>query len=258
VRQSHLAIPDREINYSIALLQRDRTDRAHVRQELSRIKSDYQIQNCAIFEPGCGLGDNLELFRNDNSVAGIEGLSSAVAQAGIRGLHVREGDLSRALPIDSATADWVLCLDVLEHLENPLGLMNEIWRVLRHHGRVVINVPNHFNLAGRIKILLGHDLDVHRFFPECREWNNPHLRFFTHRGIKQLLQVARFKVLEDRSSRFCSFPKQSTLEKLHLQAIPRFLARIWPSLFAGGFFLIAEKLAWESLSAQQPHSTNKP
>jgi len=148
--------------------------------------------------------DNLAVFQDQNTVSGIEGLPTAVDQARLRGLDVRQGDLQTSLTLQDCSFDWVLCLDVLEHLENPMHLMKEMWRVLRWNGRVVINVPNHFNLAGRIKILFGQDLDVHRFFPECREWNNPHLRFFTHRGINQLLQATGFTVLEDRSGSFCS------------------------------------------------------
>lgn len=250
--ESNLSMPDRAINYSIALLERDTADRVHIREELSRLKSDYKVRNRTILETGSGLGDNLEIFRKDNRVMGIEGLPDAVAQARIRGLDVREGDLTAALEIADCSIDWTLCLDVLEHLESPLHLMNEIWRVLRPNGRVVINVPNHFNLAGRIKLLFGQDLDVHRFFPECREWNNPHLRFFTHRGIRQLLEVAGFSLLEDRSDRFCSLPKQLFLEELQLQSLSRRIARIRPSLFAGGFFLIAQKRALEPVLGRKP------
>ena len=255
--ESNVSIPDRAINYSIALLERDTADRGHIREELSRLKSAYEIRNCTIIETGSGLGDNLEIFRKDNHVMGIEGLPDAVAQARIRGLDVREGDLTSALAVADSSVDWTLCLDVLEHLEDPLHLMNEIWRVLRPTGRAVINVPNHFNLAGRIKLLFGQDLDVHRFFPECREWNNPHLRFFTHRGIRQLLEVAGFSLLEDRSHRFCSLPKQSLLEKLQLQSLSRCIARIRPSLFAGGFFLIAQKRALEPAPGPRPLRSGK-
>jgi hypothetical protein len=90
---------------------------------------------------------------------------------------------------------------------------------------------------------MGHDLDVHRFFPSSHEWNNPHLRFFTHSGIVQFLNVSGFNVLEDRSSRFWSFPKQAVLERLRLRPILSFAAKRRPSLFCGGFFLIAEKRA---------------
>jgi SAM-dependent methyltransferase len=230
-----------EINYSVARLQRDQHERGHIRRELIFIKEKYNITDCVVLEVGCGLGHNLEIFKRDNRVLGVEGLPDAVTQARVGGLDVRQGDLEAGIDLGTGTADWVLCLDVLEHLVNPMNLMVEIRRVVREKGRVVINVPNHFDLTGRIKIFLGHDLDVHKFFPECNEWENPHLRFFTHRGITELVTAAGFRVVDDLSARFWSFPKRATVERLKLEPVMRVLARTRPSLFAGGFLLIAEK-----------------
>jgi SAM-dependent methyltransferase len=241
--ESPSTAPASEINYSVDRLLKDQHERDHIRRELTLVKEKYGITNCTVLEVGCGLGHNLEIFKGDNRASGIEGLPDAVAQARMQGLDVRQGDLEAGIDLDTGTADWVLCLDVLEHLVNPMNLMVEIRRVLREKGRVVINVPNHFDLTGRIKILLGHDLDVHKFFPECNEWENPHLRFFTYRGITELVTAAGFEVVDDLSSKFWSFPKRTTVERLRLEAVIRIMARIRPSLFAGGFLLIVEKKA---------------
>jgi SAM-dependent methyltransferase len=227
----------------VARLQRDQHERGHIRRELTFVKEKYGITGCTVLEVGCGLGHNMEIFNGDNRVLGIEGLPDAVAQARMRGLDVRQGDLEAGINAGTGTADWVLCLDVLEHLVNPMNLMVEIHRVLSEKGRVVINVPNHFDLTGRIKIFLGHDLDVHKFFPESNQWENPHLRFFTYRGIRELATGAGFEVVDDVSGKFWSFPKRAIVERLGLESMMRMLARIRPSLFAGGFFLVAEKQA---------------
>lgn len=233
--------PEPKVNYSAALLARDARNRAHILRELERIKDEYEISGCRVLEAGCGLGRNLEIFREDNVVSGIDGLPDAVKQARMRGLDVIEANLELGLQAKSASVDWVFCLDVLEHLVDPLRLLEESYRILRDKGHIVINVPNHFNAAGRIKILLGHDLDVHRFFPEKQEWNNPHLRFFTYRGIQQMLMNTGFETVEDRSARFPSVPGQAVLERIGLRRLSCFLSFCRPSFFAGGFFLIAEK-----------------
>src|SRR5256885_14362500 len=213
----------------------DDAERAHIRRELSGIKGQYGIKGRTVLEVGCGLGSNLEIFQPDNKVVGIEGLEDAVAVARSRGLEVHQGDLESEMCLNSDTVDWILCLDVLEHLQNPMKLMVEIHRVLHVGGRVIINVPNHFDLTGRIKLLLGHDLDVHNFFPESHEWDNPHLRFFTHNGIKELLRAAGFGMVEDRSAGFWSFPKGRFLERMGLRSVLLSLALLNPGLFAPGF-----------------------
>jgi SAM-dependent methyltransferase len=229
------------INYSVALLKRDEQERNHILRQLAFIKDKYSIKKCVLLEVGCGLGHNLELFRNDNTVFGIDGLDSAVAEARGRGLAVSRGDLESRLDIDDQSVDWILCLDVLEHLARPLNLMREMRRVLADSGRAILNVPNHFDLSGRLKLLWGHGLDVHGFFPANNDWDNPHLRFFTHRGIRQLVEISGFDVLEDRSTETVAFPKRALMERAGLGLIIKRLARGYPSLFAAGFFLIIGK-----------------
>src|SRR5712664_396978 len=190
------------VNYSVDLLRRDEQERSHILRELLLVKKEYGIANSMVLELGCGLGQNLEVFRSANNVLGIEGLVSAVGDACSRGLTVVQGYLESQLDMRADTVDWVLCLDVLEHLERPLDLMLEMRKVLRIGGRAILNVPNHFDLSGRLKLLLGHNLDVHKFFPESHDWDNPHLRFFTHAGIIQMVEASGLQLVEDRSGHF--------------------------------------------------------
>jgi SAM-dependent methyltransferase len=230
-----------QVNYSLELLQRDEQDRGHIANELLLIKEAYRIRDCTVVELGCGLGQNLQLFQADNEILGIEGLGPAVLEAQSRGLAVCEGNLESPLEVKSGTADWLLCLDVLEHLVNSISLLIEIRRILRNGGKAILNVPNHFTLGGRLKILFGRNLDVHGFFPTSHDWDNPHLRFFTHRGLLQMVEAADLTVVEDRSKHFCSFPKQNVFDQMGLGLVVRRFAQLRPSVFAAGFFLIVQK-----------------
>jgi len=44
--------------------------------------------------------------------------------------------------------DWVLCLDVIEHVERPADLVDQIFRVLRPGGRLLLTTPFNFHLHG--------------------------------------------------------------------------------------------------------------
>jgi ubiquinone/menaquinone biosynthesis C-methylase UbiE len=50
------------------------------------------------------------------------------------------------LPIKSNHLKWVLCSEVLEHVDEPLRVVAEIFRVLRPGGNAVITVPFLFRL----------------------------------------------------------------------------------------------------------------
>jgi SAM-dependent methyltransferase len=230
-----------DVNYSVELLRRDEEDRNHITRELLLIKKEYQITDCTVVEMGCGLGNNLQIFQADNTVLGVDGLAPAVGEAQSRGLSVVLANLECPLEMQSETADWMLCLDVLEHLVNSFGLLIEMRRILRDGGKAIINVPNHLSLSGRLRLLLGSGLDVHGFFPDSHDWDNPHLRFFTYRGIHQMVEAAGFKIVEDRSRHFCNFPKQDVFRRLGLGWFTRCIAQQSASAFAGGFFLIIQK-----------------
>ncbi len=50
------------------------------------------------------------------------------------------------LPVRPNSFEWVLCSEVLEHVEEPLRVVAEIFRVLRPGGNAVITVPFLFRL----------------------------------------------------------------------------------------------------------------
>jgi SAM-dependent methyltransferase len=60
------------------------------------------------------------------------------------------------IPLGNAEADAVLLADVIEHLPgSPVPLLEEIARVLRPGGRLVLTTPNATRLHVRLKLLLG-------------------------------------------------------------------------------------------------------
>lgn len=52
-----------------------------------------------------------------------------------------ELDISKPLPFDDNTFDTIICSDVLEHIYNPVDVMNEMVRVCNSGGHIMINTP---------------------------------------------------------------------------------------------------------------------
>lgn len=50
------------------------------------------------------------------------------------------------LPVQANGFEWALCSEVLEHVEEPRGVLAEIFRILRPGGKAVITVPFLFRL----------------------------------------------------------------------------------------------------------------
>lgn len=226
------------VNYSAERLESEYQQRRPIREALSAAASRYSVRGCNVVELGSGLGFNLEVFSQGNEILGIEGLESAAGLARERGIPTIAANLQHSLPLETASCDLVLCLDVLEHLLEPEIALKEAHRILKASGKLIINVPNHFTLSGRLNILFGSGIDSVKFFPDSPDWSNPHVRFFRRSSIASLLEHCGFEIVEDWSPKFPSIPLLNRLGLNRPQLVSG-LARRFPDLFAGGFFLIS-------------------
>jgi ubiquinone/menaquinone biosynthesis C-methylase UbiE len=103
---------------------------------------------------GCGTGQFLTRFvQAGATVIGIDGASGMLAEAGRTcgdavGISLVLGD-ARAIPLDDATVDGVLCISLVEYLDDgPAGLA-EIVRVMRPGSKLILVVPNADSLQRR-------------------------------------------------------------------------------------------------------------
>ncbi|MFT5284665.1 MAG: SAM-dependent methyltransferase [Planctomycetota bacterium] len=98
-----------------------------------------------VVDIGCGTGSNLTLVHDRFPKArqiGVDMDASALGYCTERGESaslVRASGL--ALPIESGSADCVVALDFIEHVDDDLALITEFARILRPGGSVVASVP---------------------------------------------------------------------------------------------------------------------
>jgi len=140
--------------------------RALVRRLLDR----WVTRPARTLEVGAGTGGNLEMLGEHGPVYGIEPSRLARDLSRARGPMVQ--GVADRLPFADATFDVVACLDVLEHLHDELAALDEIQRVLRRDGLVVLHVPAY-------QLLWGHEDEISR-----------HLRRYRAGQIRRLLTAA--------------------------------------------------------------------
>jgi SAM-dependent methyltransferase len=145
-----------------------------------------------LLEVGSGLGYLMASFKNDGwRVLGVEpnvGLTRHAEK--VLGLRVVPAILPRA-GIADATMDVVLMMHVIEHVPDPLDTLNEIMRVLRPGGMLVMETPCYdtlmYKLLGRRERSLS-----------CEG----HIYFFTSPTLKALSEKAGFRLIRaDRVGR---------------------------------------------------------
>jgi len=69
-------------------------------------------------------------------------------------IEIRRGDLSEVLPYGDAAFEYVVCLEGLEHIENPHQAVREFHRVLAPGGHLIVSIPNILNIEERLKWLI--------------------------------------------------------------------------------------------------------
>jgi len=117
---------------------RDKLDLHHTRiNELVACASRAAVAGQRLLDAGAGEGRYRSYFAHLHYV----GIDLAVGDAAwdYSGLDVI-GDLAH-LPFENGTFDMVLCLEVLEHLPEPLLTLQELYRVLRPGGQLYFSVP---------------------------------------------------------------------------------------------------------------------
>jgi len=147
---------------------------------------------------GCGAGSvSEELVRRGHWVRGLDIMEEAIARARQRGIEARVHDLDRALPFSDGSFDFVLALDIVEHVFDPLALLTEIRRVLRPSGFAIIMIPLHFDLRQRVRMLRGRGVVnyEHLFYDKtCSPWTYFHIRLFTLQDVYDGLARSRLRI----------------------------------------------------------------
>jgi SAM-dependent methyltransferase len=119
-----------------------------------------------ILDVGCGTGANLLMLSKYGDAEGVDVSEDALAFCRERGLKNVKLGAAEKLPYEDGTFDLVTALDVVEHLDDDLGGLREMRRVLRPGGRVLLFVPTFMFLWG-----LQDDVSNHR-----RRYRLPELR----------------------------------------------------------------------------------
>jgi ubiquinone/menaquinone biosynthesis C-methylase UbiE len=69
--------------------------------------------------------------------------------------EIKRGNLDARLPYEDRSFDYVVCVEGLEHIENPANAIREFARLLKNDGTLIVSVPNIMNVEERLKWLFN-------------------------------------------------------------------------------------------------------
>ncbi|MFE9429603.1 class I SAM-dependent methyltransferase [Streptomyces sp. NPDC006640] len=169
-----------------------------------------------VLDIGCGDGTAARAaapLLAGHRVVGVDWSQDALRRARTRVPYTVRGELTDGgLPFARESADAVLFSEVVEHLVDPDGALDEIRRVLRPGGHLMLSTPNLAAWYNRGLLLAG----VQPVFSEVslravhgrpgREVVG-HLRLYTARALREFVAASGFEVVRLAGAPFHGVPR---------------------------------------------------
>lgn len=164
-------------------------------EEVKRKRMQYLLdfikdnKNCRILDVGCQSGDLChELSRIGHEVYGVDVVEEEIAEARKKfpQINFECADVQKELPFANNFFDIVWAGEIIEHMHFTDVFVNEMNRVLKIGGLFVLSTPMHNRLKN---VLISLYRFEKHFDPEF-----PHLRFYTLKSLKSVLEKRGFNI----------------------------------------------------------------
>lgn len=160
-----------------------------------------------------GCGKNLEFLKSMSSVVcKCIGIDKKVPEVNYSNIETKRFKLNNKIPLENDSIDVVTMLAVLEHLDNPTMILQEIKRILKPEGLLLITVPSE-----RAKLVL--EFLAYKLHLVDKVEIMEHKRYYNTETLKALLVSIDFEDLDIMTFKlgfniFCSARKESQNENL--------------------------------------------
>jgi len=146
-----------------------------------------------LLDIGCGNGSLVGIATvKFDEVYGCDISKTALQEANRKETQTVCSDLNEVfLPYKSESFDAITCIEVIEHVLDPIHLLGEINRVLQPRGQLILSTPN-IRYFRNLNNLLFKGVFPHTT-KDTFVWGGGHLHYFTIRDLSFMLQKTGFK-----------------------------------------------------------------
>lgn len=146
------------------------------RDLLDKSIKNLNSKKLTIADIGCGVGRHYNTLSKYGEVLCIDNNKNAVSACKKRG--IKDVILADALntKIKSESVDVACALDIIEHIENDLDFLNELYRILKPGGKLILTFPA-FDFLWSVDDDMAH-----------------HKRRYTKKSFKILVNKTEFKI----------------------------------------------------------------
>lgn len=160
--------------------------RSEVINLMDRHDPDEQIR---VLEVGCACGGTLLEVKNRYKNAEIYGIELNPHSAEIASLFakVSASNIEKDMEFEEGFFDYIVLPDVLEHLNDPWMVVENLKKYIKNHGKILSSIPNVMHHSV-IRGLLNGRWE----YEDAGLLDRTHLRFFTGYEIKEMFENAGY------------------------------------------------------------------
>jgi 2-polyprenyl-3-methyl-5-hydroxy-6-metoxy-1,4-benzoquinol methylase len=190
-----------------------------------------------VLDVGCGSGHLCRILKENNcEITGLDISPKSAKLVEAYCNNVLIGNIeTMELSLAIGYFDVILFVDVLEHLKDPLATLNRLKRYLSNNGIYIASIPNVANWQVRMNLLFGR-----WEYKEDGLLDRTHLRFFTFKSAKELINGAGLQIIKLDVTP--SFPTPLLYNFHTVQYLRYLIAKIWRGMFALQFLIVAKRV----------------
>lgn len=152
-----------------------------------------------VLDLGCGDGDYAKRLKD----LGYDVIAGDIDKNRFnyhKEIEFRHCDITKQMPFNDSSFDYVLLMEVVEHLRNPYVVIPEINRVIKKGGFLILSTPNILNLESRFRFMFEGAYEYFREPPLDQVKNskevifNLHLVPYRYHELEYLLSACGFKI----------------------------------------------------------------
>ncbi|MYS84025.1 class I SAM-dependent methyltransferase [Embleya scabrispora] len=169
-----------------------------------------------VVDIGCGDGSAASItgpLSAGHTLIGIDWSQDALRRASTRIKHLVRGELTDGgLPLADASVDAVLFGEVIEHLVDPDAALDELRRILKPRGHLLLSTPNLAAWYNRALLLAGvqpifSEVSLRGIHGRPGSQVVGHLRLYTARALRDFLTASGFEVVRTAGAPFHGVPR---------------------------------------------------
>lgn len=116
------------------------------------------------------------------------------------------------LPFKDESFDFIICIDLIEHISDDAGLLAEVKRIIRSPGALVLATQNSYSLNYLLEAFLQRCILKNSGW---MGWDTTHIRFYNPKKLKVLLQKFDFTIINYAGTYFVPYFFGSYLDRVN-------------------------------------------